>query len=217
MTTILQRLSKYLGECRTILEIGACSGGDTMTMLSIFPTATIYAFEPDPRNAKIIHNRIVNDRLKFFQMAISDKDGTKNFYQSSGTRREFIPGLGESMRMASGSTRQPKDHITRHPWCQFNEGVQVVSRRLDTWCDDNNITAIDLIWADVNGGEKDLISGAQISLTKTRYLYTEFGPDDAEVYDGSMTKNQIIDLLPNFEEVFVHNNNVFLRNMELTQ
>lgn len=215
MSHILARLAEHVGVCRTLVEIGACSGKDTLIMLDVFAEAEVHSFEPDPRNVDILVKRIENDRFHLYQKAVSNKDGKITFFQSFGPRDEHIPGIGRSMRMASGSIRKPKDHLRRHPWCTFNEGTEVASTRLDTWRNDNEIETIDLMWVDVNGGERDFIEGAREALSHTRYLYTEFGPDNAEVYDGGICKRQILDMLPNFEELFVHSNNVFMKNKEL--
>lgn len=205
MIEIIQRLKSIVNkENPVVLEIGACEGKDSLQFLSIFGDIRLFCFEPDPKNCHDHRNLINDQRCILVEAAISDKDGEITFHRSGGRNRR-----------ASGSLRSPKDHLKMHPWCTFNEDIIVPGFTLDTWCSQNSIDAIDLIWADVNGAETSLIAGAKHIFSKTRYLYTEFGPDNHEIYVGGITKEQIKSLLPAFEEVLINNNNVLLRNKEL--
>ena len=217
MSKIIHNLKKIINvENPVIIEIGCCEGKDSKNFLDIFDKIQLFCIEADPRNVDLFKRYVGKDsRCKLFHVAISHEDGEIKFYQSFGPRDQMLPGVGLVERQASGSVRKPKDHIKRHPWCKFNKGLIVSSLRLDTWCEQNNIDHIDLIWADVNGAEADMIAGAQKAFRFTRYLYTEFGPSGAEIYEGGITKATIIKTLPNFEEILTNSNNVLLRNKEL--
>jgi FkbM family methyltransferase len=214
MVQIIHDLKKIINtENPVVVEIGCCEGKDSKTFLEIFEKIRLFCIEADPRNVELFKRYVgVDPRCKLFSTAISNKNGEITFYQSFGPRDQYLQGIGKVERQASGSVRKPKDHLRRHPWCKFNEGLTVPSITLDSWCDENNIDHIDLIWADVNGAEADMIAGAQNAFKFTRYLYTEFGPIGAEIYEGGITKRAILQLLPNFEEVLVNKNNVLLKN-----
>jgi len=200
-----------------VLEIGCCEGKDSKLFLQKFKDIKLYCFEADPRNVELFKKYVGEDvRCQLFDTAISHQDGEIAFFQSFGPRDQYLEGIGRVERQASGSIRKPKEHLQAHPWCTFNEGLLVPSSRLDTWCKQHAIEHIDLIWADVNGAEKDMIEGAQESLKFTRYLYTEFGPKGREIYEGGIDQDTILTMLPNFERVLVHNNNVLLKNKELS-
>ncbi len=202
MNDIIERLKKIINvDSPIVLEIGSHNGKDSLRFLQVFENINLLCFEPDPKNCND-HRTLINDkRCTLIEAAISDEDGDATFHLSGGKNRR-----------ASGSLRFPRDHLWMHPWCTFNEDLIVKGHKLDTWCEQNGIDCIDLIWADVNGAETSMISGAQRILKKTRYLYTEFGPDGREVYEGGVTKNQIKALLPDFEEILVNTNNILLRN-----
>ena len=205
MSDIICKLKSIVGEnSGVILELGSCEGEDSSRLLNAFRHAQLFCFEPDPKNCADHRSRISNKRCVLTEAAISDENGIVVFHRSGGRPRR-----------ASGSIRSPKDHLTRHPWCTFNEDIKVRCMTMDTWRDNNGIDVIDLIWADVNGAETSMIKGGQSALSRTRYLYTEFGPDDAEVYEGGVTKQQLLALLPDFDEVLTNNNNVLLKNRTL--
>lgn len=206
MSDIIRRLHSIVDtDSPIVLEIGSCEGEDSIRLLQTFNDIRLFCFEPDPKNCDD-HRRLINDlRCQLFEVAITDKDGDVLFHRSGGRNRR-----------ASGSLRTPRDHLWKHPWCTFDHDIIVKGITLDTWCEQNEIDNISLIWADVNGGETSMIAGAQNIFRNTRYIYTEFGPDNYEIYEGGVTRNQIKALLPNFEEILVHNNNVLLKNTELS-
>lgn len=204
MSKIIRQLKQIVdSDVPVILEIGACKGEDSLHFLNIFDNIRLFCFEPDPKNCNDHRELISDHRCRLIETAITDKDGDVTFHCSGGKYPE---------RRHSGSLRNPKDHLKMHPWCIFDEKLIVSGITLDTWCRQNEINHIDLIWADVNGAETSMIAGAQQSLQYTKYLYTEFGPNGYEIYEGGVTKNQIKILLPDFEEVLVHTNNVLLKN-----
>ncbi len=208
---IVNLLGKLVGTgSRTMLEIGACEGNDSKCFLKVFKNLKLFCFEADPDNCEN-HKRIVkSSRCQLIEGAISDIDGTVTFNRSGGIH----PGV-MSNRRSSGSTNKPTGHLKLHPWCTFNQSITVPSYTLDTWCQQNSIRHIDLIWADVNGAEAKMLAGGTEILKRTRYLYTEFGPEDTEIWAEGITKEQIKSRLPQFEEIFVHSNNVLLKNTEL--
>lgn len=69
---------------------------------------------------------------------------------------------------------------------------------------------IDLIWADTQGAEDDLIAGGVEALAATRFFYTEYSND--EWYEGQPNLEKIADLLPNFNIVHRFSMDVLLKN-----
>jgi len=74
---------------------------------------------------------------------------------------------------------------------------------------------------DVNGAEREFISGAIEALKKTKYLYIEFcKTDNGELFEGAVSREEILELLPFFEEMSVYSflgnyGNTLLRNRTL--
>jgi FkbM family methyltransferase len=194
-----------------IFEIGAHFGIDTEKIYGL-TKATIHAFEPDPRNYKILHERGVNNIAKIVNIAISDKIGESIFYLSSGQVYTGNELLDKNDWSASSSLKVPKKHLERHPWCKFNDAVSVVTLTLDEYCRVNKIDTIDFIWCDVQGAEDLVIKGGQEMLKKTKYLYTEFCNE--ELYEGELNLESIIKLLPgNWEVLLFEGENVLLKRL----
>ena len=122
-------------------------------------------------------------------MAISNKNGVAEFFQSNGTPPEHSRN-----NTASSSLHRPKKHLERWPWVTFDKSVTVKTCTLDSFCNDNNIDHVDFIWADVQGGEYNMILGGQQTLSTTKYLYTEYA--NVELYEGQKDMETLLDALP---------------------
>ncbi len=194
-----------------ILEIGCHYGTDTRRFLSLFPQATIYCFEPEPRAIAGFRRTVGDDpRVSLFEVALSDRAGTVRFYQSGGTptdggRVELSDGCD-----LSGSIKVPKRHKELYDWITFENTIEVATCTLDGWADQHNVRDVDFIWMDVQGAELDVIQGAQKTLATTRFLYTEC--IDVELYEGQPSLEDLLKALPGFELVVRYPDDVLLRN-----
>jgi FkbM family methyltransferase len=109
----LQTFSKLLQKNNpVILEIGACTGEDSLVFLQEFSDIQLHCFEPDPRSVKIHQNTVKDARCQLHQIAISDVDGEAEFYQSTSSNEE----TGDpSEWLQSSSLKTPKNHLERLP------------------------------------------------------------------------------------------------------
>ena len=177
-----QIIKSLIGSNGIILEIGSADGSDTRGLMEI---GKVYAFEPEPRNIKILKEI---DGLELYEGAVSDEDGFTTFNRS----RTNNP---EDLRL-SGSILKPKNHLINWDWIFFDEEVRVPTITLDTWWYLNKKPTIDFIWCDAQGAEARIIKGGQEALKHTRYLYREYCND--EHYEGQLNLVELSKLLPDF-------------------
>jgi FkbM family methyltransferase len=211
-------LSQMLGtDAPIILDIGANNGSTTLEFLHHFADCTIYAFEPDQRALWKFKSRINHPRVHIFEMAIGAQDGEANFHISSGMPPSAAPSAfalefprGWDM---SSSLRKPKTHQQVWPWCKFESTRKVSVRRLDTWAREAGVSRIYMIWADIQGAEGDLVLGGRESLSKTRYLYTEYSND--EWYEGQPNLGHLAEMLDNFSIIRRFHMDVLFKNNAL--
>ncbi|WFU39831.1 FkbM family methyltransferase [Bradyrhizobium sp. CB82] len=205
-----EQLVSLLGnQSPVILDIGCNDGTDTKRFLELRPEARLYCFEPDPRAVvrfkKNLHSAL--DKVRLFEIAISDRNGKIDFHPSNGD------GEVEEWDL-SGSIRRPKNHLAEYEWVRFDKPISVETRRLDDWTSEVSVDKIDLIWMDVQGAESDVIAGGKRALSNTRFIYTEYS--DRELYEGQLSLNAILELLPSFEVVRLYpravEGDVLLRN-----
>lgn len=195
-----------------MLDIGCNDGSQTLWFLALFNKARVYSFEPDPRARERYLAKVKDGRAALFDLAISDTDGVRDFYVSSGIppREQESPEEFTADWDLSGSIRRPKKHLEMVPWCKFDEKIAVNTKTLDSWVQEEGVGVIDFIWADVQGAEVDLIAGGKEVLRNTRYFYTEYS--NTELYEGQVNLNQLLKLLPDFHVVRRYENDVLLKN-----
>ena len=191
----------------TIFEIGCADGRDTQEFINTFGNLNIYCFEPEPKNIEIVKSTISYPGHHLFEGAISDVTGKLTFNRS---RTDNPSDLSYS-----GSIKKPKEHLNEWPFIKFDQTIEVASITLDDFCDKNNISIIDFIWADVQGAEESMIIGGKKTFeNKVRFLYTEYS--NREYYEGQATLNKILSLLgPNWSLVHDFGSDVLLKNNTL--
>lgn len=184
MKDIYQWISEIVPVNATIFEIGCSTGTDTKRLAAL-PGAIVHAFEPEPRctfdgwPSNIIINKV----------AVSDAKGKAKFYM--GESKNYHPWT------FSSSILEPKNHLEHYKYVQFPYFTEVDTIRLDDYCKENNVQAIDFIWMDVQGAEHKVIAGATEILKRTKYIYTEY--DDREMYEGQKPLSYLLEQLKTFE------------------
>ena len=197
-----------------IFEVGSADGTDTRQFLSKFGSnLKIYTFDPDPTNIKAMssqdgvdvkgnpnHKLRTDARHTFTPVAIAAQDGRTVFTRS---RNVNGPGGGVDWGRYSGSIYEPKTIVNspkygnRWPMIKYDEKIEVETRSLDSFCEENSIDHIDFLWMDVQGAEKEVFLGAKNMLGKIDYIYTEY--HEEEMYEGATNLQTIKDLLTSYD------------------
>jgi len=190
-----------------IFEIGCADGGDTIEFINTFNDLEIYCFEPEPKNIKLVKERINYPKHYLFEGVISDVNGELTFNRSRTDNPDDLS--------YSGSIRKPKEHLNEWSFIKFDEEITVKSITLDKFCEDKNIELIDFIWADVQGAEENLILGGLNTLNKkVKYFYTEYS--NKEYYEGQLKLDSLLNLLgDNWELIRDFGSDVLLKNKRL--
>lgn len=218
----IQKLLKK--ENPTVLEIGCNDGLDSVELLTSFPAITLHCFDPEPRAIKTwketVPSKATDKQIcALHEIALSDKTGTSTFYQSGGTTENAYKKDWD----LSGSLNVPTGHLQYSPWVTFKTTIEVQTDTLDNFIDRFNkannlipIRSIDLIWMDVQGGERNVLRGATNTLKKTKYVYTEFNHRPKPLYQGQMNLEQTLKALPGWALVGVYERmNVLMRNQAI--
>lgn len=178
-----------------VIELGAHVGDDTEWICNhLRQPFTYVAVEPDPRNFVVLKNRMINAArgdVRLYETAVGAEDGVQTFYLSGGRREEHDENY---VHTDSSSIKRPDGILQRYPWMQFTES-HVAVYQLDTITKIERLRRVDLIWADVQGAELDLVRGAQETLARTRFFYTECYAR-TYLYRGQPTLEQIERELP---------------------
>lgn len=185
-----------------VVDLGSHHADEHYWLSGLFELARYIAVEADPRNAAVIRNRfrpvMGKEQVTLIEGAIAAHNGTIKLHLCDNKADQA---------KGSSSTHQPTGHLEHFKWCTFDESVEVPAITLDKLAVD--IPVIDLLWADLQGAERDMIAGGTEALKRVRFLMIE--AESVELYEGQALKPELLALLPDFEVVEDLGYNVFLR------
>lgn len=199
----------------TIFEVGAHIGTDTIQLARYMDGGgLLVCFEPHPSNIAALFELQKEHRFELVDRAIGREVGWIPFWLSSGQK----PGVERTITDLS-STLTPKHVRDKHPWARFMK-IDVLCTTLDEYCRKSETDRIDFLWADIQGGELDLVWGAQEILKRTGLFYFECADEHRELYAGQPTLAQILKALPKGTEwrmEFRSKTDVLLLNLPFTE
>jgi FkbM family methyltransferase len=160
---MLMEQYKGIDQVQTIFDVGAYDGQTALRYAFLFPKAQVYAFEPFPESFQQAAELTKQEaRIKPYPMAVSSSEG-----KALLNINEFAP---TNSLLASNKIGNDVDHLTQ---TKRTEEVNTIS--LDTFCTNQNITFIDILKMDIQGGELDALKGAEklLKTQKIGLIYTE--------------------------------------------
>lgn len=194
-----------------IIEAGAAEGNDTYEFSVLFPSATIYSFEPIKVMYEMAKNKTKDQtNVVLYNKALSDKNCITTMHVADRYGQPW----------GSHSLMNPKLHVKTHPAITFKSEEMVETIILDDFIKNNKISIIDFMWLDMQGSEPNVLMKSIESLKKTRYLYTEVSLE--ELYEGTVLYPEYKKFLESngFEVVFedlpwTDGGNVLFRNTRI--
>lgn len=140
----------------TVLDIGANIGVSALYLSTVFPKATIYAFEPEPRNVELLTlNAQQRNNIRVLPFALGARDGELILYDSDNpTNFGGFSSYGEGVNRTSSKT--------------------VLVRGTASALDELGISSVDIIKIDTEGAEWDiLMTMREEMLCKTKLIIGE--------------------------------------------
>lgn len=185
-----------------ILDVGCYLLEDGIYFGQLYPKSTIFGFEADPRNiTNIQSNVLLPNNVSLVPTAISNHNGETTFWPSRDidfTREYHL----------SGGINKPTGHLRQYT-VRFDDPITVPCQTLDYWYRNSNVykSPIELIWCDVNGGEKEFLEGSTEILQNTHLLWIECFEE--ELYAGQVQCEWVTNFVQNlgFNEVWSHSHN----------
>jgi FkbM family methyltransferase len=176
-----------------IFDIGACEGEDSIRYSKLFPNSTIYAFEPRADNFKKGGEMIKQYNRKnilLFNIALSDKNGTAEFYLSEGEPGQLKNDENWNYGNKSSSLLPPSEELKKHTaWLNFKNKTIVETKRLNEFVKEKNISTIDFMHIDVQGAELMVFEGAGDYLKNIKVVWTEV--EAVKLYENQPVKRDI--------------------------
>lgn len=146
----------------TIFDVGAHKGESVLFFKHIYPTASIYSFEPEPSNFEALSLVARTHKSLAFNLAIGDSDETVDFYRQSLSHLGGLVPINKDSTDSLGYAAKAK-----------NEKIKIRKIRLDTFVKENNVVHIDVLKIDVQGFEVGVLQGSLEALKLTDCVTVE--------------------------------------------
>lgn len=133
----------------TIFDVGANRGQTALAYRLVFPDAEIYCFEPfPPVFSELKHDLAGDKKVHLVPKAVSDTSGRTVFHVNRVDHASSLLPHLESARLLYAQQTERQSTIS----------VQAIT--LDKYVSDNNISTVDILKIDVQGGELKVLRGA---------------------------------------------------------
>lgn len=150
-------------EPKVILDVGACDFGDAIRFKQHFPNTEVYSFE-------LNHNNYI----KYCMLAERLDVNTENLAVSDSNLT--IPGYYQSSHSSSAQStllKPTEEYKKRYGYIEHNFiGRETPQIRLDTYCQNRQIKYIDIVHADLEGGELKMLVG--LGEMRPKLIFVEY-------------------------------------------
>lgn len=156
-----------------IIDGGAYHGLVSKQLLSLFPNAIVYAFEPQKESFSILEYNVKDTpNIKPISLALSSSTGTRKLYVTDKRYSSSLSPVG------AFGVRYYQEETRLH----CIETIDVIS--LDEWSMRVGVPCVDIIKLDIQGHELDaLLGGVGLLKSTVRVIYTEV--EFIELYDNN--------------------------------
>lgn len=163
---IFPLLEKLLPAEAIIVEAGAFDGRDTKKLSTVFPKATIHAFEPVPEIfTELSRQTNAYPNIHRYQAALSNTRGSTIFYVAENPRK---PGK----ICQAGTIMVPKDRLSKSP-ITYPKTITVPTITLDAWAHENRVKSVDFVWLDLQGHELAVLVASPAIIQTTSLIFLE--------------------------------------------
>ena len=149
-----------------VYDIGAHQGNFTKRYQRLLPQTIFHQFEASPNK---------NGSGNWHKVVLSDKDdNTVLFYYDGGTGDTYYRETDKFLK---------SNYKT----------VELKTKRLDTYVEENNLPLPDLIKIDVQGAELDILKGCDDIISHCKLIHCEIPAIGIEFNKGSPTQKEYLD------------------------
>lgn len=161
----LEIIQQFLPRNPRVFEVGAFDGKESVKFAKLWPNGVIISFEANPqRFAQYKEKARHFPNMHGYNLAVNSYNGTADFFLCWGTN-----GTDPIFEGASSLLPASKSMEIHY----MGPKIQVPCVILDDWCAENQISAFDFMWLDIEGFELQFLESSPHILSTTKVIYTE--------------------------------------------
>jgi len=175
----------------SIIDIGANEGQFSIKARTLFPKASIYAFEP----IKSIYDQLIKNfahdkKFTAYDVALGEQKGVIEFFENESSA-------------SSSALEMEKTHADHFDFTKNVKAISVNVEKLDDVFANQKINGPLLIKLDVQGYEKIVINGGMNTIRKAEMIITELS--FTELYKNQVLFDEMYHLLKSLGFKYVGN------------
>jgi FkbM family methyltransferase len=159
---------------RTLIDVGANKGQFSLMARYLFPELEIFAFEPLEAE-RALFKKVVGKRAKLFSVAAGRNPGRATFHVTSRADSSSLFAPGQGQKKAYG--------------VEAVSSISVEVARISDQIEKTTLARPVLLKLDVQGGELDVLYGAEPLLDAIDYIYCE--TSFVSLYDNQPLANDL--------------------------
>ncbi len=180
------QLDRIHRDSLVFVEVGSFDGRHAIHWADDHPKSTVYAIEPCPSNYKVLARNVRNHKnIQPHRVAISDVNDRVKFFITRHPKYKDEGLTSQSNSLYRNFVCSKQDNLK-------DESVRVKTRTLDTFCSDENISRIDLLEINCEGGEYRMFPLSSVGfLAKTNVIDIVFHGKSPEFLHYKFVKKKL--------------------------
>ena len=167
-----------------VFDIGANIGSFSKEIITTFPKARIFAFEPHPNTFVQLKNNLTGKNIELFEFGLSNEEVELELYDYNKSEGSAHASVYSEVFASIHKKNKPI-------------AVKQKFTTLDKFCTEHNVTSIQLLKIDVEGHELEVLKGAHNLLSKKAIDIIHFEFNEMNVISRVFLKD-FYDLLVGF-------------------
>jgi FkbM family methyltransferase len=182
----LIRIAGGLDVVKTVIDVGANDGADSLPYARLYPAIRFIAVEPTPELARRLESESETlDNYTVVPCAIGRADGEASFNIRRSSVHNSLEAIDESNVARAGIALETYE---------LRDRVSVPVRTLESLCDELMVEEIDVLHVDAQGSDMDVLVSAGELLQTVRAGVVEVGRR-LNLYSNSVGRRELIRFL----------------------
>lgn len=195
--TVIEYLKLHIkkGADPVVFDVGANVGDYSKEIFSVLGNAKIYCFEPSKKAFGLLKENLKNCKnAKLYNFGFGEENKNTVIYSNE-----------EGSVFGSLYARKLEHHGIK-----MDQQENVVIRRLDDFCAENNVGHINLLKMDVEGNELKVLKGAEKTVKSGAVDFMQFEFGGCNIDSGAFFRDFFYFLNPDYKIYRILKNGLFL-------
>lgn len=169
---------------KVIFDVGSRDGSESVTFKERYKGSSVYAFECNPQTIPQLRERAAKYGIHAVEKAVNIYDGETTFYpiNPKETVTTWMDGNPGASSLFKANGNYPAEVYVQ-------DEIKVPCTRLDSFCYEQGIKQVDVLWIDLQGAELIALNSLGELLKTVKFINTEV--TFKEMYSGQVLFDEL--------------------------